>query len=200
MSTIFIIANILSLLGNIMFTSSIFLISKKKIIFFQTVNHILSGISMFLIGAFAALVQEMSALIRNVILLFIKTESELIKIIISSVIVLIATVLSIVFNISSNSVWFSYLPMIGAVIYSAGVILAFVIKTDELNSGIIIKSGLIFNSTIWTMYGIFIKVYPISIFNALNVTISIISIIRTLNLKKKKQKQEQEQAQEQLEN
>ena len=69
MYTVFIIANVLSFIGNTLFTLSALLKSKRKILLLQSVNHILAIISEFMMNAFSALSQEAVSLTRNAILL-----------------------------------------------------------------------------------------------------------------------------------
>jgi len=55
---ILIIANILSLLGNLLFTSSSIVKNKKKILLLQSSNYVLAIIAEFLTNAYSGLVQE----------------------------------------------------------------------------------------------------------------------------------------------
>ena len=64
---ILIIANILSLMGNTLFTTSALLKSKKKILVFQNSNYILSTIAEILQKAYSATMQEMTAFFRNIV-------------------------------------------------------------------------------------------------------------------------------------
>ena len=186
---ILIIANILSLIGNILFTSSSILKSKKKILIFQSSNYILAIISEIMTAAYSASVQEAISLLRNIIILFVKTKSKIVKLIITISCVVVAVVLGVIINIVfSNNVWYGYLPIFGTIIYSTGIILAFMLNISEIKSEFIIKVALIFNCILWATYGIFVRLYPITIFNCVTITLSIISIIRIIIILRKAKK------------
>ena len=70
-------------------------------------------------------------------------------------------------------------------VYSSFVILAFMLNVNELNSVLIIKIGLFVNSILWGIYGYFVMLYPILIFNAINTVFCVISFVRVMIIKKK---------------
>ena len=186
MTPVLIIANILSLIGNALFTLSSIFKSKKKILLFQSSNYVFAIISEAMTEAYSGLVQEATSLLRNIVLLFVKTNNKIIKLIITLFFVLIAVTIGVIINIIvSNNIWYGYLPICGTIVYSTAVILAFMLKISELKSEIIIKIGLIINSFIWTTYGFFVKLYPIMIFNIITIILCIISFIRIIIIIKK---------------
>ncbi len=186
MTPVLIIANILSLIGNALFTLSSIFKSKKKILLFQSSNYVFAIISEAMTEAYSGLVQEATSLLRNIVLLFVKTNNKIIKLIITLFFVLIAVTIGVIINITvSNNIWYGYLPICGTIVYSTAVILAFMLKISELKSEIIIKIGLIINSFIWTTYGFFVKLYPIMIFNIITIILCIISFIRIIIIIKK---------------
>ena len=179
MSPILIIANALSFIGNLLFTLSSILKSKKKILLFQSTNHVLAIISEFMTSAYSGMVQEFSSLARNIVLLFVKKEKKILKLIITLLFVIAAVVAGVLINIFlSGNVWYGYLPVCGTIIYSTGVILAFMIKCSEVQAEFMIKIALLLNSIVWGAYGFFVKLYPIMIFNIITIVLCIISIIR----------------------
>jgi len=183
---ILIIANILSLIGNALFTLSSILRNKKKILLFQSSNYILAIISEYMTKAYSGMVQEGMSLIRNIILLFVKSSNKIIKLIITLICVTIAVIAGILINIFlSGNVWYGYLPVLGTIVYSTAVILAFMINFSEINSELVIKIGLLINSFIWTTYGYFVMLYPIMIFNIITIILCIISFIRIKKIKNK---------------
>ncbi len=183
---ILIIANILSLIGNALFTLSSILRNKKKILLFQSSNYILAIISEYMTKAYSGMVQEGMSLIRNIILLFVKSSNKIIKLIITLTCVTIAVIAGILINIFlSGNVWYGYLPVLGTIVYSTAVILAFMINFSEINSELVIKIGLLINSFIWTTYGYFVMLYPIMIFNIITIILCIISFIRIKKIKNK---------------
>ncbi len=185
MSPILIIANILSFIGNLLFTLSSILKSKKKILLFQSTNHVLAIISEFMTNAYSGMVQEFTSLARNIVLLFVKREKKILKLIITIAFVIVAVVAGALINyFVSDNVWYGYLPIIGTIIYSTGVILAFMIKCSEVQAEFMIKLALLLNSIVWGLYGFFVKLYPIMIFNMITIVLCIISIIRIMIIHK----------------
>ena len=186
MDTVLIIANVLSFIGNTMFTLSALLKSRKKILLFQSSNHVLAIVSEYLTNAFSAMAQESISLVRNFIFLFIKDNKKMLKFIISILLLVTGATLGVLLNIYlSDNVWYGYLPVLGNLVYSSFVILAFMLNVNELNSVLIIKIGLFVNSILWGIYGYFVMLYPILIFNAINTVFCVISFIRVMIIKKK---------------
>ena len=75
----------------------------------------------------------------------------------------------------------------GTIIYSTGVIISFMVEMRDIKSELIIKIALGINSIVWALYGFFIKLYPILIFNIITLILVIISIVRiSIILKKEK--------------
>jgi len=186
MDTVLIIANVLSFIGNTMFTLSALLKSRRKILLFQSSNHVLAIVSEYLTNAFSAMAQESISLVRNFIFLFIKDNKKMLKFIISILLLITGATLGVLLNIYlSDNVWYGYLPVLGNLVYSSFVILAFMLNVNELNSVLIIKIGLFVNSILWGIYGYFVMLYPILIFNAINTVFCVISFIRVMIIKKK---------------
>ena len=180
MSPVLIIANVLSFIGNLLFTLSSILKSKKKILLFQSTNHVLAIISEFMTSAYSGMVQEFSSLARNIVLLFVKDDKKKTKLVVSLIFLVIAVVGGVLFNIFlSNNVWYGYLPICATIVYSSFVIFTFVKDMDERIAEILIKIGLIFNSIFWLTYGFFVKLYPVIIFNCLTLILSVITIVVT---------------------
>ena len=187
MSTVLIIANIISFVGNTLFTISALLKSKRKILIFQSINHGLAIVSEYMMDAFSAMAQESVSLTRNFILLFLKIKNEFVKFILNIICVIVAVSLGVTLNILLNdNVWYGYLPVLGNLFYSSGVIIAFMIKNNALKSEMFIKIGLLINSVLWALYGYYVLLYPIMIFNIINIVFCIISIIRIIIVKYKK--------------
>ena len=63
------------------------------------------------------------------------------------------------------------------------------IETEERNKETIIKIGLVFNSILWGVYGYFINLYPVMIFNGITFILSVLSIINVIVYFKKKKKE-----------
>ena len=190
---ILIIANVLSFIGNALFTLSSILKSKKKILLFQSTNHVLAIISEIMTTAYSGVVQEVVALIRNFVMLFVDSKNKILKLIITIVCVLIAVVVGIIINYYlSDNVWYGYLPVIATIIYSTGVTLAFMINMHELQCEFVIKLSLILNGILWGTYGFFVKLYPIMIFNGLTIILSIVRVFVIHNKNKKLRREKEE--------
>ena len=185
---ILLVANILSLIGNALFTLSSIFKKKRNILLMQSSNYILAVIAEYLQKAYSGMVQEGVSLIRNIILLFVNTKNKIAKLIITISCVLVAVTVGIIINYKSNgNIWYGYLPIMGTIIYSSGVIMSFMIEMREIKSELIIKIALGLNSIVWALYGFFIQLYPILIFNIITLVLVIISIIRiSIVLKKEK--------------
>lgn len=189
--TLLIIANVLSFIGNAFFSLSAILHSKKKIVISQSTNYVFAIVSEAMVGAYSALIQEASALIKNIVLLFVKEKEKLVRLIVSAICIILALVLGIVININYNdNVWYGYLPIAGALIYSTTVVFAFMKEMNVITTELILKSSLTINSVLWATYGFFVKLYPILMFNIINLILCIISIIRCVLLIKKHSKVE----------
>ena len=93
---ILIIANILSLIGNTLFTLSSIFKEKNKILLLQNSNYVLAIISEYMTAAYSGMVQESMSLLRNIILLFVKTNSKKVKLIITLSCVIIAVTAGII--------------------------------------------------------------------------------------------------------
>ncbi len=178
------VANIISFVANAFFTIAAIFKSKNKILITQSVCHGLSIATEVMTSAYGGLSQDSVSLVRNIGLLFIKNNKKA-QIIFSIVCVVVALSLGITLNILLNdNVWYGYLPVMASFQYSVVVILAFVIKFKELNDELIIKISLIINSACWSLYGFFVKLYPIMGFNIVTAILSIISIIIIFHQKK----------------
>ncbi|MBR6071309.1 MAG: YgjV family protein [Acholeplasmatales bacterium] len=189
MNTVLIIANILSFIGNTLFTISALLKSRRKILIFQSMNHGLAIVSEYMMNAYSAMGQESVSLTRNFILLFLKIKNEFVKFILNIICLIVAVALGVLLNIFLNdNVWYGYLPVIGNLVYSSGVIIAFMIKNNPAKSELFIKVGLFINSIAWAIYGYYVQLYPIMIFNIINMAFCIISILRIFFIRKKRRK------------
>ena len=186
-TTLLLIANILSLVGNVIATSAAFLKSKRTILLFQSSNHVLEIIAQLMTEAYSGVTQEAISLVRNVALIFIKDTKKAPKLIVSVVCLVAGLVAGILFNVFfSGNVLYGYLPVAGGAIYAVFVILAFVRDLDELNAELLMKIGILFNAVCWSTYGVFIKLYPVMIFNGVAFVLAVLSIARIVVAKRKK--------------
>ena len=184
--TLLLIANILSLVGNVIATAAAFLKSKRNILLLQSGNHVLEIIAQMMTQAYSGVTQEAVSLVRNISLIFIKNKKAP-KLILSVLCLVAGLVAGILFNVFfSGNVLYGYLPVAGGAIYAVFVILAFVRDLDEWNAELLMKIGIIFNAVCWSAYGVFIKLYPVMIFNGVAFVLAAVSIVRILLAKRKK--------------
>jgi len=188
MSIIFIIANVLSFIGNTFFSLSSIFKNKRTILSFQTVNFVLSTTSEVLQKAWSGFAQDSMNLIKAIILLFVDKSKKKVIITVNIICMTISFVGGIILNvILSDNIWYGYFPVVSTLIFSTCVLLAFVLPIDELKEELLMKIALLINGTSWGIYGFFIKLYPVIFFNIVLLILTIIAIVRILiNMKKAK--------------
>lgn len=189
---ILVLANVLSFLGNALFTSSALFKSKKKIIGLQSSCHLINGVAELMQQAYSGLVQDGVMLFKNITLLFVDEEKKRLKLFINVLCIIVALVGGIVINIlMSDNIWYGYLPVMGMFLYSVASTYVFVKEGLSKNKiEILLKSMLIVNGICQCAYGIMVKLYPTTIFNSITIVLSIFSIIRILISIKKEDNQE----------
>lgn len=179
MTPVFIIANILSLIGNTCYTLSSVFKKKRTILSFQTVNFVLGTTSEVLQNAWSGFAQDSMNLVKALILLFVDESKKKLIVAINIVCMTISFFGGIILNILlSGGVWYGYPPVFSTLIVSVCILLAFVMNFSERKSELMIKIALIFNGFCWANYGFFVQLYPIMIFNGITIVLSIIAIIR----------------------
>lgn len=193
---ILVLANVLSFLGNALFTSSALFKSKKRIIALQSSCHLLNGTAELLQHAYSGLVQDGVMLFKNITLLFIDEERKKLKLFINVLCILLALIGGIVINIIlSNNVWYGYLPIMGMFLYSVASTYVFVKEGLSKNkTELLLKVMLIVNGVCQCIYGIMVQLYPTTIFNSITIVLSIFSIVRiSISVHKENQKKETEE-------
>ena len=181
MSTVLIIANVLSFIGNLFFCSSALFKRKRQIIIFQTTNHFLSSIAQFLQGAYSGMVQDALSLIKNLVLLFVNENRRVLRLVVNIIVIVACLFIGILINILlSGGVWYGYLPVFSNVLYGIVVLLVFLKGFKKDTVELMLKSTLIVNAICWGTYGIFVKLYTITFFNGITLIFSLISIILIL--------------------
>ena len=188
-TTKLLLANILSLIGNVIATSAAVFRAKKRVLLFQSANHVLEIVSQFLTKAYSGVTQEGISLIRNVLFVFVKTTKKLPKLIISLLCLVAGLALGIFINVRfGGNVWYGYLPIAGAAVYAVFVIVSFLSNAEESLTELFLKIGLVFNAICWSAYGAFVELYPVLIFNAVAFVLSVISGARILRARRAERK------------
>lgn len=184
---IWLIANILTFVGSAIATVAALFKSKRRVLFFQSVNHVLEIVAQFLTKAFSGMTQEIITLLYSVIILFVKTSKKAPKVAVSVLCLVAGLVLGVYINVSlSGNVWYGYFPIAAAAIYTIFVIVAFFADGNEAKGDLLLKIGLLINVGCWAAYGWFVKLYPILAFNAAAFVFSLISIVRILSSEKRR--------------
>ena len=187
--TVLLIANILTFVGMTIGTVAALFKAKRRVLLFQSANHVLEIVAQMMTKAYSGMVQEVITLLYNVVILFVKTTRKAPKIIASALCLVAGLVLGVVINVRfSANVWYGYLPIAAAAIYTLAVIFAFLSEGDELRGDLILKVGLMINVACWGVYGLFVRLYPVLAFNAATFILAAISVVRiALSIKRRKE-------------
>ena len=185
--TILLIANILTFVGSAIATVAALFKAKRRVLLFQSANHVLEIVAQFMTKAYSGMVQEIITLLYSVIILFVKSPKKAPKIIVSALCLVAGLVLGVIVNVKfSGNVWYGYFPIAAAAIYALFVIIAFFADKDEWKGDLLLKIGLLINVACWAIYGWFVKLYPVMAFNGVAVVFAAVSIIRILLSVKRK--------------
>ena len=180
-NTVLLIANIITFVGMTIATVAALFNSKRRVLLFQSVNHVLEIVAQFMTKAYSGMVQEIITLVYSVVILFVKTTKKAPKIIVSAICLVAGLVLGVIINVKfSGNVWYGYLPIAAAAIYTLVVIIAFCADKDALKGDLLLKIGLLINMSLWAVYGLFVKLYPIIIFNCVACVFAAISLVRII--------------------
>lgn len=187
-NTVLLIANIITFVGMTIATVAALFNSKRRVLLFQSVNHVLEIIAQFMTKAYSGMVQEIITLVYSVTILFVKSTKKAPKIIISAICLVAGLVLGVIINVKfSGNVWYGYLPIAAAAIYTLFVLIAFFADKDALKGDLLLKIGLLINMSLWGVYGVFVKLYPIIVFNGVALVFATISLVRiVIALKRRK--------------
>lgn len=189
MNKVLLIANILTFVGSGIATVAALFKAKRRVLLFQSVNHVLEIVAQFMTKAFSGMVQEIITLLYSVIVLFVKATQKLLKVIVTSLCLVAGVAVGVVINVKfSGNVWYGYFPIVAAAVYALFVLLAFFVDQDELKGDLLLKIGLLVNVACWAAYGWFVKLYACMIFNAAAFVFAAVSLCRILlSLKRRKQ-------------
>ena len=186
-NTLLLIANIITFVGTAIATVAALFKAKRRVLLFQSVNHVLEVVAQFMTKAYSGMVQELITLLYSVIVLFVKSPKKAPKIIVSVLCLVAGVVLGVIINVKfSDNVWYGYLPIAAAAIYTLFVIIAFFADKDERKGDFLLKIGLMINVACWGVYGWFVKLYPVMAFNGVAFVFAAISVVRiALSAKRK---------------
>ncbi len=163
-----IIGNVIALIASVMMVYSGFLKQKKKILYIQTAQIILSVFSNIVLGGISGAIINALSCVRNILCYKDKLDVRA-----KIILILLAIILSLIFN---NLGFIGLFPLISTVTYILLMNTKNVVKFKWL---------IIFTMLMWLIYDLFIKSYTSAIFDFMNIVANIISIIQILSKSKK---------------
>lgn len=155
-----IIGNMIALIASLLMVYTGIIKKKEKIIYFQTVQIILSIISNIILGGITGAIINGISCIRNI--LYYKNKLRVLE---KLIIIILSIILSLLFN---NLGIIGLLPLISIVMYTILIDIKDVIKFKVL---------IIFTMIMWFIYDITIKSYTASFFDFSTIIINIIAIL-----------------------
>lgn len=176
-STTGIIANVIGGIAMTIFLISSTIKKKRFIIILQTIAHVILAVSEALLNTFSSIVQEVISITRNVSVLTNKNTKWF-----NVLLIILGLVVGITFNIIfDNNNWIGYLPIIANFEYSI-----FLMKKNvSVNT---LKLSLAFSSLLWCIFFLMSQNYLSGIFNALTVTMALVTVSRNIFQSKKEAK------------
>ena len=163
-----VIGNIIALVASILMVYAGYIKVKKKILFTQIIQILLSVVSNLVLGGYTGAIINAVSCVRDILCYKDKLGTK------EKVVLIIAsTVFSIMFN---NLGWIGYLPLISTVVYIIFMSVKDVKKFKYLT---------IFAMASWLIYDIYIKAYVAAVFDAFTIITSIIAIIQIIRKKEK---------------
>lgn len=167
MHTYIIIANILSLISVGLNCISSFFKTKKRILFLQTLECIIGGISQILCRSFSASIQLFLGAIRTYIAI-----NENTKKIVYWIFSLVSLILGLIFN---NRGLIGLLPIFATI--------QITLWNGYFKTGQQVRYGMVVNFIPWIIHDFIVKMYVSSIIMTLTMIITIINIIRYRDIK-----------------
>lgn len=156
-----VIGNIIALVASIIMVYTGILKSKKKIIYFQTIQLVLFVISNIILGGISGAIINAISCIRN-ILCYKNRLNALAKIFIS-----VASIILIIF--------FNNLGIVGLMPLIATLSYIWLMTIKDIKK---FKYLTMFNMLLWLIYDLYIKSYTSAIFDFLNIIANFVSIMK----------------------
>ena len=153
------VGNVVALIASLIMVYTGIIKSKKKILYFQTIQIGLFVFSNLILGGISGAIINAISLVRNILSyndkLHLKAK-------------MLITVLSIIFIVKFNNLGFiGFLPLFSTIIY---------IWLMNIKNVRKFKVLIIFTMLLWLVYDIYIKSYTSAIFDAVTILFNIISI------------------------
>lgn len=175
MTTIQIIANVISAIGMFLLAISTIFKNKKGILIIQSVAQVFTGTSFILLQAYSGACVCLAVIIISVFTLLDKQNNKL-NIFFLTLIIVLGVGGIIIDNITSNTKVPLYLNLVSILPIISNFEYNFIVLYSK-NSTFYIRIGFLISCILWVIYNFFYKNYSGVGFNLLSVVISIISII-----------------------
>ena len=158
------IGNLIALLGSFVMVYSGTIKDKKGTIFVQSIQIALLATSNIVLGGISGFIINSINLIRNII-----SYKNLLNIKMKIIISIISIILTLVFN---KEGLIGYLPLISTLIFTWFMTIKDIIK---------FKYALAISVFLWLIYDFSIRSYTASLFDAITVVVTLLSIIKIKN-------------------
>lgn len=156
-----IIGNIIALIASLLMVYYSMLKQKKKILYFQSVEIVLSITSNIILGGISGAIINALSLIRNI--LCYKEKLGLKE-------KIVITILAIVFTFKFNNLsYIGLLPLISTIVY------IWLMNIKNVKG---FKLVIAFTMLMWFMYDIVIKSYASAVFDFINIVANIVTIFQ----------------------
>lgn len=154
-----IMGNIIALIASIIMVYSGYLKEKNKILYAQTIQIGLSVLSNIVLGGITGAIINVISCVRNIL-----CYKEKLNTISKTILILLATILSLFFN---NLGFIGLLPLISTIIY------ILLMNTKDV---IKFKCLIIFTMMLWCCYDLYVKSYTAACFDFMSIITNFISI------------------------
>lgn len=175
MTTIEIVANIISAIGMLLLAISAVFKNKKSILIVQSIGQTFTGTSLVLLQAYSGALVCLAVIIMTIFILLDKLNNKL-SIFFLVLIVVLGIVGIIVDNLTSKSKIPLYLNLVSILPIISNFEYNFIVLYSK-NSTFLIRIGFIISCILWVIYNFFYKNYAGVIFNVISIIITIISTI-----------------------
>ncbi len=161
-----ILGNILALIGSILMLYIAILKSKKKILYFQSIQMLVLAFSNLVLSGYTGAIANIVGIVRN-ILCYKNKLNIYFKLIIS----ILLLILSLFFD---SFTLIRTLPIISGILYTWLMGIKNIIKFKLL---------IVVTIVLWLIYDIYIKSFVSALFDALTISTNIITMYQLLNRK-----------------
>lgn len=159
--------NLVALLASLLMVYAGIVKNKKKILFFQIIQILLSAISNLILGGITGAIINCISCFRDILCYYDKLKLKE-----KIIIILVSALLSISFN---NLGIIGFLPVLSLLVYTCYMDTKDIIKFKIL---------IVFSMTVWLIYDLYIKAYIFAMFDFFSLLTNIFSIINITKQRK----------------